>query len=276
MPCESPETAPVPILHDRLPLAAWMDPRTHRLPGVQPLAREDWLLVDEAYGAQMAERDRLIAECPDAVHALLPGARPAAGELLDTVLADLARRTDFAIGTDRVRRPDGVEVTLDRALPLITLGRLVQADFCLMERPASATEHVLTGAILCFPSSWTLAQKLGRPLIAIHAPVARYDADIAKRVQRLFDAIRPDAPLWRANTLPYHDPTLFQPRREYEAKSKGGGTAPFLRSERQCLMRLPRTQAVVFSIHTWQVRRESLSEAARLALEESFAEGAGY
>jgi len=277
MPREQSTVAPpAPILHDRLPVAAWMDPRTHRLPGIQPLPRADWLLVDEAFAAQMAERDRLIAERPGEVHALLPGALPAARELLETVLADLAARPDFTIRPDSARRPDGVEVALDRAAPLLTLGRLVQADFCLMERPQGAAEHVLTGAILCFPSSWTLAQKLGRPLLAIHAPVARYDHDVARRVQRLFDAIRPEAPLWRANTLPYHDPTLFQPRHEYEVKSKGDGMAPYLRAERQALLRLPRSQAVVFSIHTWQVRREALPSEARAALAAVFSDGKGY
>jgi hypothetical protein len=37
----------------------------------------------------------------------------------------------------------------------------------------------LTAAILCFPASWTLAEKLGRPLGAIHGPVAGYDPGMA-------------------------------------------------------------------------------------------------
>ncbi len=61
------------------------------------------------------------------------------------------------VGPDRVRRPDGVEVRLDSRFPLVTLGRLVQEDLCLMEKQGE--ESVLTGAILCFPASWTLGQK---------------------------------------------------------------------------------------------------------------------
>jgi hypothetical protein len=52
------------ILQTTLPFAPWMDPRTNRLPGVLPLKGDDWLRVDEAFGAQMAERDRLIREVP--------------------------------------------------------------------------------------------------------------------------------------------------------------------------------------------------------------------
>jgi hypothetical protein len=118
---------------------------------------------------------------------------------------------------------------------------------------------VLTAAVLCFPASWSLDQKFLRPLISIHQPVDSYSGDIARRVQRLFDAIRPDQVLWRANSLLYADPDLYQPRREGESRPRPGPAAPYVRSERQCLRRLPDSGAVVFSIHTWVVRRENLT-----------------
>jgi hypothetical protein len=150
--------------------------------------------------------------------------------------------------------------------PLLTLGRLVQEDLCLMDSVGG--EHVLTGAVLCFPASWTLAQKIGRPLSDIHMPVPSYDEGITRRVQRMFDAIRPEQPLWRANALLYDDPTLFQPRREGVPRPRPVEKT-YLRSERQCLLRLPETRAVVFTIHTFVLRRSDLppdAEAAILAL----------
>ena len=254
------------ILQTTLPFAPWMDPRTNRLPGVLPLEGDDWLRVDEAFAAQMAERDRLIREAPDLVHALLPQGVPAAQELYKRVLARLATETGYAVGADAVQRPDGVSIPLDPAQPLLTLGRLVQEDLCLMDSVGG--EHVLTGAILCFPASWTLAQKIGRPLSDIHIPVPSYDEGIARRVQRMFDAIRPEQPLWRANALLYDDPTLFQPRREGVPRPRSVEKT-YLRSERQCLLRLPETRAVVFTIHTFVLRRSDLppeAEAAILAL----------
>ncbi|MCA3440786.1 MAG: DUF3445 domain-containing protein [Rhodobacter sp.] len=254
------------ILQTALPFAPWMDPRTTRLPGVLPLEGDDWLRVDEAFAAQMAERDRLIREVPDLVHALLPPGVSAAQELYRRVLARLATETGYAVGADAVQRPDGVTIPLDPAQPLLTLGRLVQEDLCLMDSVGG--EHVLTGAILCFPASWTLAQKIGRPLSDIHIPVPSYDEGIARRVQRMFDAIRPEQPLWRANALLYDDPTLFQPRREGVPRPRPVEKT-YLRSERQCLLRLPETRAVVFTIHTWVLRRSDLpleAEAAILAL----------
>jgi hypothetical protein len=241
-----------------------MDPRTWRLPGIVPLTDDGWIAADDAYAGQMAERDRLILDAPAAVHALLPEGRDAAAELYARVLGKLAGMPGFRIGAEQVMRPDGAEVPLDPDAPLLTLGRLVQEDLCLMQ--ASGDQHLLTGAILCFPASWTLAQKIGRPLVGIHDPVEGYAGDLAKRVQRLFDAIRPEQPLMRFNALVYDDPTLHQPRAEGVARPRPVKRL-YLRSERQCLLRLPQTGAVLFSIHTTIVRMADLAPEVRAALD---------
>jgi hypothetical protein len=139
----------------------------------------------------------------------------------------------------------------------------VQEDLCLLDKPAGADEHVLTAAVLCFPAMWTLAEKIGRPLVAIHRPVPDYDAGLAARVQRLFDGLRPVEAggriLMRMNALDHPSPALFQTRREAEPREQGRGAGGFLRIERQCLRKLPRTGAVVFSIHTTVLDRAALS-----------------
>jgi hypothetical protein len=101
-----------------------------------------------------------------------------------------------------------------------------------------------------------LAEKFLRPLLRIHAPVAPYDDDVARRVQRLFGGVRVGRPLWRANLVRHRDPALFQPVGETAKDRKEVGDEPYLRSERQCILRLPRTGAVVFSIHTTLVRAD--------------------
>ncbi len=247
---------PAPILQDRLPLLPWLDPRTRRLPGIQPVEGKDWLRVDEAYGPQMALRDRLIASHTPAVHALLPDAAPAAAELYSTILDWLTTAPGFTLTPTTARRPDGVNVPLDPAQPLLTLGRLVQEDLCLLQ--PTTDEYHLTGAILCFPASWTLAQKVGRPMTAIHDPVPLYDVDLASRVNRMFSAIRPDQPLWRMNFLTYDDFTLHQPRPEGEKRPQPTDHV-YIRCERQCLVRLPATGAVVFTIHTYVVDAGSVT-----------------
>lgn len=251
------------ILQKSVPHIVWTDPKLSRLPGVLPLTDGTWISVDEAYAGQMAERDRLIATQPEAVHAMTEAARPAADELYRLILARLAETEGYRVGAAEVRRPDGVVVPLDPELPLLTLGRLVQEDLCLMERQGE--EYILSGAVLCFPASWALDQKIGRGLIGIHAPVAHYSEDLARRVARMFDLIREGQPLFRMNALVYTDPTLHQPRREGDPRvDRRGGR--YLRSERQCLLRLPESRAVLFSIHTYVLLVSDLPQDAQDAM----------
>ncbi|SMX50365.1 heme-dependent oxidative N-demethylase family protein [Maliponia aquimaris] len=218
------------------------------LPGVRPLDPADWLLVDEAYAGQMAERRRLLATRRPEVLALPPEALPAARELLEVALA--AAPAGFAREDDTILCPDGARVPRDDTDPLATLGQVFQEDFCLLEKRGD--QHVLTGAVLCFPASWRLDEKFLRPLTGIHDPVKDYDDTLARRVQRLFDGVQEGRPLWRFNALRYASAALFHPRSVRDPRTPvDPSAAPFLRSERQCILRLPQTRAVVFSIHTY-------------------------
>lgn len=249
-----------PICQSVLPVRPWAQPHTARLPGLTPVAPGEWLLVDEVYAKQLAYRDHLIATSRESVHALDADARPAARELLDAVLAEVLEKPGFSRDGAAVIRPDGQRVPLDREDPLVTAGRLVQEDLLILQKPEGRAEHLLTGAVLCFPASWTLAEKMGRPLTAIHVPVESYDAGLAARVQRLFDGLQPGRAIWRANNLVYADPDLHQPRREGETRPLPDGAGRWLRVERQVLVRLPETGAVAFTIHTFVVPFDRLAQ----------------
>ena len=223
------------------------------LPGVEPLKGADWLTIDDAYGAQLAEKARLLSARPADVLAMQPRAAPAAQEALQVVLGLLAGRADFVVGAGHVRRPDMVQVQIDWAAPLMTLSRLIQEDICILQKQGDA--HVLTGALLCFPASWTLAEKLGRALVGIHKPVATYDPNIARRVQRLFDGVQVGRPLVRGNYLEYADPSLFHPRTEAAPRLNDHCNAAYARAERQTMVRLPQTRVVIFAIHKSVVRQ---------------------
>lgn len=236
------------VFQSRLPY----DPAPRPLPGIQPLDLQDWIHIDDAFAGQMALRDHLLATRRSKVLALHDSARDAADELLRLVLSLV-----YPDAGATVRRPDGVQVTLDFSDPMGTLGRLVQEDLILLQKHGD--EHVLTGAVLCFPASWTLAEKFMRPLTAIHNPVASCDANIAKRVQRLFDGVRPDRPLWRHNALWYDTAQLHLPKPEaVHSAEPPRSSGRYFRSERQCILRLPRTKAAVFSVHTYLLQAKDM------------------
>lgn len=245
------------------PLVPFMN---ERLPGMAPLSHRDWLVRDEVFAAQMAYRDQLLVAHPEVVVAG-EGCR-GAEELLDLVLATLsAHDADYEIGDTVATRPDGVCVPLDRSRPFASLGRLTQEDFLLLDRPEDAAEHVLIGAVLCFPSRWSLAEKMNRPLSAIHERVPAYDGGLAARVQRLFDMLTPERPLVRANWLVHSVSELYQPKLFAGIYKPQEQTGRFwLRVERQSILKLAQSGAAVFTVKTQVTPIEALHEDQRAGL----------
>ncbi|MFK7746137.1 MAG: DUF3445 domain-containing protein [Roseobacter sp.] len=239
------------ILHDNLPTD--LQPG-QKLPGVRPLQGDAWLRVDEAYAAQMAYRRDLIAHRRDQVLYQPPESRAAMQEVLAEALKKLPSM-GFSITSRHIFCPDGVKVDIESDGPLAVLGQAVQEDICIMIKQGD--EHVLAAAVVCFPANWTLSEKAGRPLSSIHGPVDSYDADLGRRVQRMFDLVRAEQPLWRNNYLRYANPALFQQQSENIKPSKHG--TGYVRAERQCIAKLPVTGAVVFSIHTYVVSASAVS-----------------
>ena len=243
----------VEILHSEIP--ADLDPDAS-LPGIKPLSDGQWLRRDEAYAAQMAYRRKLIERRRDKVIWASDDASDAIEEVFREA-ALLFPAMGFAMTTRHLFCPDGAEIDLEADDMLVSLGCAVQEDICILQK--SGDEHVLTAAVLCFPASWTLTEKVGRPLTRIHAPVQEYDDRIATRVQRLFDGVQVGKPLWRNNYLFYDSADLHQPMSETDPARQvpPPDDAAYLRAERQCIFRLPQTRAVVFSIHTYVARRTS-------------------
>ena len=225
------------------------------MPGVQPVAIQDWLFRDEAYAEQMAYRDRLIATLREDVYVKQSGAEAAAEELL----AILVDECGYPRGGDVFTRLDGVKVDVTADEPLVAAGRLVQEDLVILQTDGAV--HCLTAGLMCFPASWTPRQKLGKTLAGLHRPVPEYSA-VDDVVQRMFHALRPEQPLMRANFLIYTDPELHQPRLEGQGKPLPPGLARYVRVERQTFRKLPKTRAVVFAIHSFVVLATSLPDDA--------------
>ncbi|WP_179380499.1 heme-dependent oxidative N-demethylase family protein [Jannaschia marina] len=245
-----------PILQSHLPFTPWSDPGLARMPGMVPV-EGNWIVVDDAYARQMALRRRLLNDRPDDVLHQLPQSGPAVEDLREVVLAALPE--GFARTEASIRCPDGVEVaTGGDALKM--LGRLLQEDLLLLLPDGG--EHVLVAGLLCFPASWTLAEKIGRPLTRIHAPVPDYDTGLATRVQRMFDRLPAGRAMWRANALGYADAALHQPHREATPR-EDGDPVRYLRCERQTVLRLPRTGALLFAVHTYVVTPDRLTDVQR-------------
>ncbi|MFO1070673.1 MAG: DUF3445 domain-containing protein [Geminicoccaceae bacterium] len=217
--------------------------------GLRNLEPGDWLWIDDEHAAHVAEHARLIAERRDVVIAALPGSEDACAELLEMVVDDLLAhhgRDHRALRAD----PD----------PLGTISRLVQEDFCLLQRSDEGS-YVLRAGVLCFPLHWQLRDKLGLPLRVIHGPVPGFADRLGDPADRFFSTLTVERPVWRANWALTDEPELHVPARRghgHNVTSGDAGERLWLRIERQTLRRLPRSHAVVFGIRTLVRRLDTM------------------
>ena len=223
--------------------------------GVAAIDARDWFELADDYAAQMAEKERLLAARRAEVFQMLPQAEAAARELAAAV-ADWAVATHpdrFRRAGDGVRCGDGRRVPLAAKPALEAAALLVQEDLCLLQPDAAGT-LILTGACLCFPSRWRLADKLGRPMLAIHAPVPGLNPKVGATIDRFLAGLKAGNIYSRTNWSLTTDPALFQPVAlpHDPVTPADAGARVFYRVERQTLRLLTESGAVLFGIRVHQ------------------------
>ncbi len=206
--------------------------------GTHALDLDRWLIVDDQYTSELQLRARLLDERREVVFGALPGTDDASAEVLELV-------TDW-LAVHGVDAP----ATADDRHPLERAGRIVQEDLCVMVPSAGGWR--LDAGVLCFPTFWNLHDKLGKPIGAVHGPVAHYHEELEARVDRFFDRLRADAPVWRRNWSVSPLPLLHLPQTKaslpWSEHIDDDGEPLWFRSERQTLRRLARSGAVLFTI----------------------------
>jgi Haem-dependent oxidative N-demethylase, alpha subunit-like len=130
--------------------------------------------------------------------------------------------------------------------PLVRAALLVPDDLCLMQRDVSS--YRLTAACVCSPSYWHLADKIGRTLNGIHAPVPTLNAKLGATMAQFFDRLPQGTIFERRNWLIHRDAAPYHPAPEkWPVLSQDDVIPLFIRSERQTLRRLDET-SIVFTI----------------------------
>lgn len=215
---------------------------------------------DDQYPALMARRRDLLDTRKDDVLAVTEGSGAMRAEALAVLVAHLcADRAAWFSRCDNklTNHLTGETWALDRLDhdPLEVAGRLVVEDICLL---APAPCPLLAAAVLCFPSRWRLADKIGQPLHAIHAPVPDYAWALGGPVDRFLGLLKPGRLVARMNWSIHDDAALFQPEADHAPRqaitTANAGAMLTLRIERQTLSRLPQTGAILFTIRTYQHR----------------------
>lgn len=223
--------------------------------GLKPIGFERWIEIDAHYPAYLQEKRRLYAQVPEKVFVAEPGTEAAQQEVSDLIAGHLHRHFP---NLPAVPLPEPAGNAL-REQPLYRASLRVQEDLILMRH--GETGWRLAAGSLCFPSSWSLREKFGRPLEQIHVPVpgfgpgSRPDLLIA----RMFDALSPEQLMERYNWSIQAGDALYLPLSD-EARDERAASRPskfpdgdlaaraFIRVERQTLRKLPSSRDVLFTI----------------------------
>jgi hypothetical protein len=241
-------------------------------------ASEPWLVIDDDYIQDLAEKHRLLRDERDQVFVALESSRAAQAEarkrVIETLLTHYADEFELN-GSQFCIRATGEEfdLTETHTPALEVAARCTQEDLVVMEeRPEG---WCLTAASVCFPTRWDLPTQLGLPMTAIHERVPGYQEQLNSSSNRFFDGMKPGLVFKRGNWSLMDDPALFQPggkmqtRERSDLDASNAGQKIWLRVEHQTLQRLPTTGAILFGIRIHRTRLDAVAEtpdAARTLL----------
>ena len=160
----------------------------------------------------------------------------------------------------------------------------MQEDLIVMRRGEDGWR--LAAGSLCFPSSWLLTEKFGKPMSAIHQPVPGFGPGTrnAGLIDRMFDKLQVGQPVERFNWSIQAGDALYHPLSNAGRIDRATGrpirfpdveaaARAFIRVERQTLRKLPVTGDILFTIRIYLDPMSTLkSRPDRAALAASFAE----
>lgn len=238
--------------------------------GLEPVGEAEWLETDEAFLPQLARKQDLLASARETVFQAKEDTVDAQREVLDLVFSNLCSRPDaypdWSGGLPVLRHENGEAVFAgDPGEPeLLTASRFIQEDLVLMRK--SEAGYYLAAACLCFPSSWSLADKFGQSMHGIHEHVPDFNTGrMGQVVARIFQNLQTGQLLARYNWSIYDTPELHHPSPKSLSPQILDGSlaslgALFIRVERQTLRRLPGSGDILFTI---KIHHDPISQLQR-------------
>ncbi len=232
--------------------------------GLKQLDLANWIEIDDTFDFQLTEKRRIYDEHADRVFVAEPGTEDAQAEVLALLTEHLPARFPERYQLDGKRLAvtghpelDGLE-TRDLP-PLHKASLLIQEDLILMRRGEEGWR--LAAGALCFPSSWLLTEKFGKPMSAIHQPVPGFGPGTrnAGLIDRMFDKLQIVQPVERFNWSIQSGDALYHPLSNAGRIDRATGrpirfsdieaaARAFIRVERQTLRKLPSSSDILFTI----------------------------
>ena len=169
-------------------------------------------------------------------------ASPALSEFYFALQQHLQRQHGNSVADCNLDFPASDGLSSEDILKAMTLW--VPDDICILQNNGDL-EYVLTAASVLSPSLWNPADKFQQPLSVIHQPIPNFNQQLMPSVSRFFHHVKAGMPVVRFNwAIQVGDRLDRVPGIEVVQEPL------YYRSERQTLLRLPQSQAVVFLIRT--------------------------
>lgn len=231
--------------------------------GIRPLLESESIVeATDKYHGEIDLKRKLIGDDREYCFESLAGSELPQREAMQLIF-DQAGHLDA--GYNKLTRES---IETESASPLLEIALHVQEDLAIMS-PDSGRGFPLVAGVICFPSGWSVSDKLGKSLLQIHGPVPRFNAQLGQTSELLMKRLKPGRPVWRMNwgvrpsgqldQSPRHAEQLESLRSSINAAN--AGQASFFRVERQTLARLPESDHLLFAIHTHQCALKMLDDA---------------
>ena len=249
--------------------APWMNYGAPLKMGLRGCDEADWLRGKDIFGddnavaKQIAQKAELCQTHHEDIFKSAEEAIVPSQELCAMIKDNLQTYHHFDLADDPTLHP------LDRA------ARALPEDLCLLApiKNNETQKWVLKAASLAFPSHWSLEEKFGQPMSAIHQPVPDYDTHLEQAVDRFFNNMMVGPISKRRNWTLQIDDALFTPHRPATKPLEIDevGNRLHVRVETQTLRKLPQTGWIIFTIRTaitpirrWADDKPALRELAAI------------
>ena len=262
-------------MNSNLPYFPFNDDTFKMTMGTQALNPDILIEIDEVhYSSEIALKKRLLTEAHDEyVHSPVETLREQ-WEVLALLLPNMAQHFPLhfsltmhgsnwtwhnrLLNTTTTFRY-GEMNTLPLA-PLDWLGRQVQEDLLVLSGDVANGMTLIAGQ-LCFPNDWCLRDKMSKSFMDIHEPVPLFASTVGRSSSLLLERLKVGRSVWRVNwafkmtpqlTLTPEKVRLLPVEINESMTLNNFGECCYLRVERQTLSRLPLTNAILFTVHTYQ------------------------
>lgn len=251
----------------------------HATPGEPGSVYEHMFDVDEHYLSEMAERAKVLEEDPRRCMTM-PHMQQAAWDFLELLMTRLS--TDypdmFSLNCDGnhwhwTNEPLGIDDTFtfgDASTlpyePLEYITRQMQGDFCLLDQRDG--DLFMDAGCVTGPADWSMAFDAGMGFKEWHGPVpgVAHELGVFERALKFLLNLQVGHPVRRLNWTMTVNPRLdTSPETFHRWGHENGIVTPDnvsrllnLRVELQLMDRLPRSNAIMFSIRTYLISLEEL------------------